>query len=107
MLTRADSDRFLVTLLEAITDYHKDETTVDVANKHVITSKERIRLRTSTQGWKLKALLSDRAESWTPLKDLKESNLIDVAKFVKGRNLESDPACYYSACAEGKGYNDI
>ena len=47
MLTRVDSDGFSVTLLEAITDYHKDNTFFDVNYKNVITSKGRIMLRIS------------------------------------------------------------
>ena len=56
MLTRVDSDGFSVTLLEAITAYQKDNTAVDIADKHVTTSKGRRRLRKTTQGWKLKVL---------------------------------------------------
>ena len=92
MLTRVDSDGFSITLLEAITDYHKDNTAVDIDDKYVITSKERRRLRMTTQGWKLKVLWRDGTESWIPLKDLKESNHIEVAEFAKARDLESEPA---------------
>ena len=67
MLTRVDSDGFTVTLLEAITDYHKDNTAVDITDKHVITSKGRKRLRMTTQGHRLKVLRIDGTKSWTPL----------------------------------------
>ena len=43
VLTRVDSYSFSVTMLEAITDYHKDNTAVDIDDKHVITSKGRRR----------------------------------------------------------------
>ena len=96
MLTRVDSDGFSVTLLEAITDYNKDDTAVDIADKYVITSKGRRRLRMTTQGWKLKVLWSNGTESWIPLKDLKESNPVEVAEFAKARDLESESAfCWW------------
>ena len=41
MPTRVDSDGFSVTLLEPITDYHKDNASIDIADKHVMTSKGR------------------------------------------------------------------
>ena len=50
MLTGVDSDEFSVTILEAIADYHKENDTVDIDNKHAMSSKGRRRLRMTTQG---------------------------------------------------------
>ena len=50
ILNRVDSDGFSVTLLEAITDYNKDDTASDNSEKHVITSKGKRRLRMITKG---------------------------------------------------------
>ena len=91
MLTRVDSDGFYITLLEAIIDYHKDDTAVYNSDKYVITSKGSRRLRMITQGQKMKVLWRDGTESWTSLKDLKESNPFEVAEFAKARDLESKP----------------
>ena len=85
MLTRVDSDGFSVTLLEAITDYHKDNTAVDIDDKYVITSKRMRRLRMTTQGWNLKVLWRDGTHSLMPLKYLKESNPFEVDEFAKAR----------------------
>ena len=64
ILTRVDSDVFSITLLEAITNYHKDNTAVDIDDKYVITSKgRRRRLRMTIQGWKLKFLWRNGTES--------------------------------------------
>ena len=57
-----------------------------------MTSKRRRRLRITTQGWKLKVLWRDGAESWMPLKDFKESDPVEVTGFAKTRDLEPDPA---------------
>ena len=56
MISRVDSDRFLVILLESITCYKKDDSAAKIANNHAITSKERKRSRIATQGWNLKVL---------------------------------------------------
>ena len=48
MLTIVHSGRFSVTLLEAITDYHKDNTAVVIGDKLVIISKGRRRFRMAT-----------------------------------------------------------
>ena len=53
MLTRVDSDGFYATLLETITDYERDDSVVEMANKYVINSKRRKGLRKTAQGHKL------------------------------------------------------
>ena len=39
MLRRVESDSFLTTMLEAITDYDKDDYAVEIVDKHAITPK--------------------------------------------------------------------
>ena len=56
MLTRVDSSSFLVTLLEDIKDHKKNDSALEMADKHVITDEGRKRLWMNTQGWKLKIL---------------------------------------------------
>ena len=48
MITRVDSDRFLVNLLEAITFCKKDDYSVEMADKHTITSKGRKMMQMTT-----------------------------------------------------------
>ena len=96
MLTRVDRDGFSVTLLEAIIDYKKDDSAIDMADKYMISPKGRKTLRRTTQGWKLKVLWKDQSESWIPLKDLKESNPVEVAEFAKARGIDQEPAfCWW------------
>ena len=44
ILTRVNTDSFIITLLEALTDHKKDESAVNIADKHIITSKKRKKL---------------------------------------------------------------
>ena len=34
----------------------------------------------------------DGSEKWIPLKDLKESNPVEVAEFAKARSIDNEPA---------------
>ena len=43
-------------------------------------------------GWKLLVRWRDGSETWIPLKDLKESHLIEVAEFAKDRCIDDEPA---------------
>ena len=62
ILVSVHSDVFYVTMLQAITDYNKDDAAIDIANKHVITSKGRRRSRIKTKGWNLKVTWRNDAE---------------------------------------------
>ena len=44
------------------------------------------------KGWQLLVLWRDGSELWIPLKDLKELNLVEVAKFAKARRINTEPS---------------
>ncbi len=93
MLTQVDSDGFSLTMLEAITDYRKDEAVaVPKKDKYLTTPSGQRRLRKTTVGWSLLVKWADGSESWIPLKDLKESNPIETAEFAKARSIADEPA---------------
>ena len=50
MITRVDWDGFSVALLEAIIDYKKNDSAIDMADKYMITSKRKKTLSSTTQG---------------------------------------------------------
>jgi hypothetical protein len=93
MLTQVDSDGFSLTMMEAITDYRRDEAVaVPMTDKYVITSSGQKRLRKTTAGWSLLVKWTNESESWIPLKDLKESHPIETAEFAKARSIADEPA---------------
>lgn len=48
--------------------------------------------RRTTKGWKFTVQWRDGSTSWVPLKDLKESNPVETAEYVKAHNLQDKPA---------------
>ena len=46
-------------------------------------------IQKTTLGWKLLDQCNNRTEQWTPLKDLKEANTVELAEFVSERGVES------------------
>ena len=51
-------------------------------------------------GWELKVLWNDGASAWTPIKDLKEFNLVDLSKFTVARGIDKEPAfSWWVPCA--------
>jgi hypothetical protein len=84
---------FSLTMMKAMTDYQKDNAVaVPKTDKHVITPSGQKRMRKTTVGWSLLVKWADGSESWTPLKDLKESHPIETAKFAKAPGTADEPA---------------
>ena len=52
-------------------------------------------MRKTTVGWKLNIKWRDGTTKWVSLKDLKESNPIEVAEYVTARDIQEEPAFYW------------
>ena len=48
--------------------------------------------RINTKGWQLLVQWKDRSTIWTPLKDLKESNPVEVAEYAVANKIANEPA---------------
>ena len=93
MLTQVDSEGYSKTLMEAIVDHRKDEAkAVPVSDGFITTRSGQKHPTQTTTGWDLKVLWKDGSESWIKLKDLKESNPIELAEYAKARNIHQEPA---------------
>ena len=49
-------------------------------------------MRQTTVGWKFNLKWRDGTTTWVSLKDIKESNPIDVEEYVTARNIQDEPA---------------
>ena len=54
-------------------------------------------MRKTTMGWKHLVQFRDGSKQWVPLKVLKETNLIEVRKFVVARGIDDQPAFHWWA----------
>ena len=93
MLSQVDEYGFQYNLLEGIIDHKKDDNAITKETMYWINKKTKKKhLRKTTIGWKLKVLWRDGTEQWVPLKDLKESNPIEVAEYAKAQDIATEPA---------------
>jgi hypothetical protein len=93
MLTQVDSDGFSLTMMEAMIDHRKDETVAaPVADKCLMTPSGQKRLRKTAVGWSPLVKWADASETWTPLKDVKESHPIETAEFANAQGTATEPA---------------
>ena len=63
-----------------------------MSGKYFKTKKGKRTQRKTTVGWALQTKWKNGSKQWVKLKDLKESNPVDVAEYVTARGIQDDPA---------------
>ena len=89
---QVDDDGYNFDLLYEIVGYRKDKTAIDSKDGYFITKTGTKRHVITTKGWQLQVQWENGERSWIALKDIKESNPLEVAKFAIDHGLESEPA---------------
>jgi hypothetical protein len=84
-----DGNRFL--LLGEIINHRSDHTAISIDDKFITHGSNRI-LRRTTQGWFLQVQWRDGTTSWEPLRNLKESNPVEVAEYAVANKLVEQAA---------------
>jgi hypothetical protein len=79
-------------MLVDIIDHMSDDSAIKASDGTFQTNHGTKRKRITTKGWKLKIEWCDGTSSWIPLKDIKESNPLEVAQYAKDRNIIQEPA---------------
>ena len=81
-----------------ITDHTRDWTSVDIANRYVLTKNGRRIPKTTTEGWKLLCQWKDSSSGWIDLKHLKDSSPIELAEYAVANWIQEEPAfkCWVS-----------
>ena len=82
LFAQVDPDGHSHRLMEGIVGHKMTKDAVRREDKHLVTKFGARKLRKTTVGWKLLVSWKDGSESWIPLKDLKESNPVDVADYA-------------------------
>ena len=92
MLSQVYDKGYSATLVDSIVYYKRDNSAVENSDKYVVTRRGQLRLRKTIQGWEILDAWRDGSETWVPLKDMKESNPVDVVEFVKAKGINDDLA---------------
>lgn len=93
LYSQVDDEGNQFILLDEILDHASDEKAVKPEDAHVQGTKgSNPHLKRTTKGWKLLVSWKDGTTTWVPLKDLKESNPVEVAEYAIGNKIASEPA---------------
>jgi hypothetical protein len=89
--SRLDADGYGAALLDEIIDHKFDDTALSKKEASIRGPNGSYTARTTTKGCWLLVKLKDHSTQWYKLKDLKESNPLEVAQYAVDNKLEDEP----------------
>jgi hypothetical protein len=92
LFAQVDSEGRRLLLIDEIIDHRASKEALKVADGYVTTRNGRKHQRKTTKGWELLVRWKDGAETWVPLKDLKEAYLVLVAEYAVLNRIHEEPA---------------
>ena len=92
MYSQVDSNGHYTLLLKEIAEHSKSVMAVPIDDKFVVSKTGRESLRKTTKGWYFLCLWKDGSKTWNPLKDVKESNSVDISEYVVGNRISEEAA---------------
>ena len=96
MYSQVDTEGFQYQLMEEIIDHRVNDRAVLKEDKFINTPRGGRKLRKTTIGWDLKVLWKHGETTWVPLKDIKESNPVEVAEYAKAQGIDDEAAfCWW------------
>ena len=72
--------------------HRKIDEAIDKSDVYTKDSKGRRSRKITTKGYDFLTKFRDASESWIPLADLKEYNLLEIAEYAISNKLEKEPA---------------
>ena len=92
MFSQVDPQGHETALLEEICDHNSSSQAVCKDDGFITSKSGKKTPRKTTVGWALLCKWKDRSFTWVPLKDLKESNPIEVAEYAINNKISEEPA---------------
>jgi hypothetical protein len=92
LYSQVDDEGRRYLLMDETVDHRKDGSAVAADDLYYTDKRGVKQMRRTTKGWQLLLQWKDGSNTWIPLKDLKESNPVDVAEYVVANKLVHEPA---------------
>lgn len=90
--SQVDPDGRNVSIFKEICDHRATELAIPKEQGTFLDKQGRQQQRKTTKGWELNLGWNDDSTSWLPLKDVKESNPVEVAEYAIANKLQDEPA---------------
>ena len=80
------------TMFQGITNHEKTEEAISKEDGWLILKGGRKKRKITSVGWNFEVSWSDGTSTWVPLKEIKNSNPVELAEYVRRNKLEEEPA---------------
>mmetsp|Transcript_11237 Transcript_11237/g.16168 ORF Transcript_11237/g.16168 Transcript_11237/m.16168 type:complete len:1367 (+) Transcript_11237:2028-6128(+) len=91
LFSQCDSEGNQYQIFQEIINHRRKKNAVDKADQ-MVRNGNRSSKKKTVVGWDLEVEWKDGSTSWLSLKDLKNSNAVDVAEYAKANRIEHEPA---------------
>jgi hypothetical protein len=92
LYSQVDSEGNQFVMMDEVLSHRKLESALEKNKMYVVTSRGNKKLRKTTIGWDFKVLWKDGSTSWLPLRELKESNPVEIAEYSVTAGIDDEPA---------------
>ena len=89
---QVDSECHHYQLLTEVNDHKKDDSDKAKVDGFIKSSSWKLHRKRTTRGWKLLLEWKNFSVDWVPLKDLKQSNPVELAEYAVGNEISDEPA---------------
>ena len=105
MLSQAVSEVHHYQVLTEVTDHKKDDSSIATVDIFIKSSSGNLHRNSMTRRWKLLVEWKDGSVDWVPLKDLKQSNPVELAEYAAENDISDEPSFNYCV-KETLGHRD-
>ena len=90
--TQCDSEGRQFQIIEGISDHRKTDRALSADDGYTISSNGRKVPKQTTVGWDILVEFKDSTTAWIPLKEVKESNPLEMADYAVANKIAEEPA---------------
>lgn len=95
LYSQCDDEGNMFLVLDEICDHKRGDDALSVDDGFVRSHNGNLTPKRTTRGWSLLLQWKGGTQSWIPLKDLKDSNPIELAEYAVANGLEREPAFHW------------
>ena len=91
MMSQVDSEDHHYQVLTEVTDHKKDDSAIAKVDGFIKPHSGNLHRKRTTRGWKVLVERKDGSADWVPLKDLKQSNPVELAEYAVKNEISDEP----------------
>ena len=90
-MSQVDAEGYSYSILYEIVDHRSYVNALSKDNAYISTKTGKTKLRQTARGWDLQVEWKDGTTSWITLKDIKESNPVQVSGYAVTNKISEEP----------------